>query len=88
MVASMHLKRPPGFLNLTDKCTRLTIRGCVIRKIQRVFMDTADAQSSRHAVVTGTCRGLRGEPTMGARERLDGCARLLETLAEQRRCDA
>ena len=84
MAASVHLQCPSGLLDLTHECAALAIRGRLVREVQRVFANSSEAQRRGHAPMARASGRVRGQATIGARERHDGRARVLETLAEER----
>lgn len=81
----MNLKGPSRLLGAAHDFPNLLIGGWLLREVERVWMDTPEADGCWHPVVT-TARGrIGGQTAVGSRECFDGRAGVLQALAEQLR---
>jgi hypothetical protein len=55
----------------------------LLRKVERIGTNAAEAKCRRHTSVTGAICAVRSETTVGPGKRFDGHARVLQALAKK-----
>ena len=81
----MDLKRPSRLLGAAHEPSNLLIGRWLLCEIERVSMDTPEAEGCRYPAMAAAGGLIGGQTAVGSRERFDSRAGVLEALAEQLR---